>query len=335
VEENVMSLSKKDFLSIADYERGEIEAIIALAVDQKARLRVGPLPQTHVGKTLACIFHKPSLRTRVSFEVAMHQLGGNALYLTDAEIGMGSREAPQDVARVLSRYVSAIMIRTFDHGMVEALAKHASVPVINGLTDLLHPCQILADLMTIQEHRGNLDDLTVTFIGDGNNVARSWINAAAKLRFRFILACPEGYGIDPLFVDRARAIEFYTETSDPRQAVAGADVLYTDVWASMGQEREAEKRKRDFAGFQLNEDLLGRSSGDAIVLHCLPAHRGEEITDGALESPRSRVFDQAENRLHVQRALLSLLIRPAAGRPAAGRPAAGRPAGGRPAGGRG
>lgn len=310
-----MALSKKDLVSFADYSGRELEEIIEVALEQKARLRAGSLPHTHAGKTLACIFHKPSLRTRVSFEVAMHQLGGDALHLTDSEIGMGSREAPQDVARVLSRYVSAIMIRTFDHKMVETLAGYASVPVINGLTDLLHPCQILADLMTIREHRGNLDHLTVAFIGDGNNVARSWIEAAAKLRFRFILACPRGYGVEREFVDRARlASDLYTETNKAAEAVANADVLYTDVWASMGQEREAEKRRKDFAGFQLNEDLLSRSPDHSIVLHCLPAHRGEEITDGVIESPRSLVFEQAENRLHVQRALLSLLIRPAGGR---------------------
>jgi ornithine carbamoyltransferase len=308
-----MALAKKDFLSMVDYSPVELEEIIALAIEQKARLRKGPLPRTHAGKTLACIFHKPSLRTRVSFEVAMHQLGGDALYLTDAEIGVGSREAPQDVGRVLSRYVSAIMIRTFDQGLVEALARHATVPVINGLTDLLHPCQILADVMTIREARGSLENLTVVFIGDGNNVARSWIEAAAKFRFRFILACPKGYGVEREFIDRVGGSAVYSEINDPAKAVAEADVLYTDVWASMGQEREVEKRKRDFAGFQLNEALVKRSPGKSIVLHCLPAHRGEEITDGVIESPRSRVFDQAENRLHVQRALLFLLIRPAGG----------------------
>jgi ornithine carbamoyltransferase len=190
-----MTLSKKDFVSIADYTREELEEIIGLAIEQKAQLRAGGLDATLSGRTLACIFHKPSLRTRVSFEVAMHQLGGDSLYLTDKEIGIGSREAPQDVGRVLSRYTSAIMIRTFDQGIVDMLAKYATVPVINGLTDMLHPCQIMADLMTIQEHRGNLDNLTVAFIGDGNNVARSWINAGSKLDIRVILACPKGYGV--------------------------------------------------------------------------------------------------------------------------------------------
>jgi ornithine carbamoyltransferase len=310
-----MPLKSKDFVSIADHSPGELREILDLAVKQKGQLRSGSLPRTHEGRTLACIFHKPSLRTRVSFEVAMHQLGGDSLYLTDKEIGIGSREAPQDVGRVLSRYVSAVMIRTFDHGTVETLARFASVPVINGLTDLLHPCQIMADLMTILEHRGNLDNLTVAFIGDGNNVARSWINAAGKFRFRFILGCPEGYGVDRSFVDGALggARDLYEEVHEARAAVKEADVLYTDVWASMGQEAEAATRKEAFRGFQLNRGLLDASPPHSIVLHCLPAHRDEEITDDVIESDRSLVFDQAENRLHVQRAILSLLI-PAGGR---------------------
>jgi ornithine carbamoyltransferase len=240
----------------------------------------------------------------------MHQLGGDSLYLTDKELGIGSREAPQDVARVLSRYVDAIMIRTFDHSIVEDLAKYATVPVLNGLTDLLHPCQIMADLMTIREHRHSLDDLTVAFIGDGNNVARSWINAAGKLNFRFILACPPGYGVAKEFVKAALGNQdLYSEVNDPLAAVKEADVLYTDVWASMGQEEEAEKRRNDFAAFQLNDRLMAEAPTQAVVLHCLPAHRGEEITDDVIESDRSLVFDQAENRLHVQRALLSMLIK--------------------------
>jgi len=302
-------LSKKDFVSIADYEKDELEKIIAVAMEQKALLKKGPLPATHRGKTLACIFHKPSLRTRVSFEVAMHQLGGDSLYLTDKEIGIGSREAPQDVGRVLSRYVDAVMIRTFDQSIVDTLATYSSVPVINGLTDLLHPCQIMADLMTIQEHRGHLDDLTVAFIGDGNNVSRSWINAASKFKFQLILGCPSGYGVEREFLDKVLGgTDFYTEINTPEAAVESADVLYTDVWASMGQEDETAKRKEAFSAFQLNEELVSHSPDHSIVLHCLPAHRGEEITDAVIESDRSLVFDQAENRLHVQRALLSLLV---------------------------
>jgi ornithine carbamoyltransferase len=315
MESRKMTLSKKDFVSIADHSREELEEIIALAIEQKRQLKTGGLPATMGGKTLACIFHKPSLRTRVSFEVAMHQLGGDSLYLTDKEIGVGSREAPQDVARVLSRYTSAIMIRTFDQAVVDTMARYATVPVINGLTDLLHPCQVLADLMTIHEHRGNLDSLTVAFIGDGNNVARSWINAGAKFGIRVVLACPEGYGIEGEFVKKAMGgKDLYREINDPREAVRDADVLYTDVWASMGQEDEAAKRRREFAAFQLNDELVALSPDHSIVLHCLPAHRGEEITDSVIESERSLVFEEAENRLHAQRALLSLLIRPIGGR---------------------
>jgi ornithine carbamoyltransferase len=305
-----MALSKKDFINIADYDAKELEEIIYVAMTQKEALKSGRLEPVMEGKTLACIFHKPSLRTRVSFEVAMHQLGGSSLYLTDKEIGIGAREAPQDVARVLSRYVSAIMIRTFDQSIVDTLAKHATIPVINGLTDLLHPCQIMADLQTIREHRHNLDNLTVTFIGDGNNVSRSWVNAAAKLGFRFILACPKGYGIEQEFIDGSGIpSDLYAEINDPIQAVKETDVLYTDVWASMGQEDESEKRRKAFEKFQINSALLNSSPSHSIVLHCLPAHRDEEITDDVMESKRSLVFDQAENRLHVQRALLSLLIK--------------------------
>lgn len=305
-----MALSKKDFISIADFTSGELYEILELAVEQKAQYRAGSLRRTHVGRTLACIFHKPSLRTRVSFEVAMHNLGGTSLYLTDKELGIGSREAPEDVGRVLSRYVSGVMIRTFDNGIVESLAANASVPVINGLTDLLHPCQIMADLMTVLEHRGNLDDLTVVFIGDGNNVARSWINASARLSFDFVLACPKGYGVDGAFVDAAygKSSRRYLEVNDPAQAVKNADVVYTDVWTSMGQEAEAKKRLKDFEGFQVNAELMAKAPSNAVILHCLPAHRGEEITHEAIESGQSLVFDQAENRLHAQRAILSLLI---------------------------
>jgi len=310
-----LALSKKDFISIADFEKNELEEIIDLAIRQKKQQRAGTLERTHVGRVLACIFHKPSLRTRVSFEVAMHNLGGTSLYLTDKELGIGSREAPEDVARVLSRYVSGIMIRTFDNKIAEDLARHASIPVINGLTDLLHPCQIMADLMTIQEHRGSLDDMTVVFVGDGNNVARSWVNASARFGFHFVLACPKGYGIDDEFIAgayRNSAVGLYREANDPAEAVREADVVYTDVWASMGQEGEAAARKKAFEGFQVNESLMGKAPSSAVVLHCLPAHRGEEITHGVLESERSLVFDEAENRLHAQRAILSLLI-PAGG----------------------
>jgi ornithine carbamoyltransferase len=305
-----MPFSQKHFLSIADYTRPELEELITLAIHQKALLASNKLQPTHTGKTLVCIFHKPSLRTRVSFEIAMHQLGGNSMYITEREIGIDSREAPQDVSRVLSRYASAVMIRTFDHEIVETLAEFSDVPVINGLTDLLHPCQLLADLMTIQEHRGNFKNLKVVFVGDGNNVARSWINACSKFSFEFVVACPKGYGVAREFSDRVlgNGTELYREINDPVEAVKGADVVYTDVWASMGQEAEAEKRKKEFEGFQVNAALMAKASSNAIVLHCLPAHRGEEITDEVIESKQSLVFDQAENRLHTQRALLFSLI---------------------------
>jgi ornithine carbamoyltransferase len=307
-----MALSQKDFVSIADYSRGELEEILQVAAAQKAKDKAGKLPRTHVGRSLACIFHKPSLRTRVSFEIAMHSLGGTSLYLTDKELGIGSREAPEDVGRVLSRYVSGIMIRTFDNSIVETLAANASVPVINGLTDLLHPCQIMADLMTIQEHRGNLDDLKVVFIGDGNNVARSWINASSRLSFEFVLACPSGYGVESSFVEKAykNSSGKFEEVSDVFAAVKDADVVYTDVWTSMGQEAEAAKRLADFSGYQVNAQLMAKAPASAVILHCLPAHRGEEITHDMMESEQSLIFDQAENRLHAQRAILSLLIPP-------------------------
>ncbi|NIM19780.1 MAG: ornithine carbamoyltransferase [Candidatus Latescibacteria bacterium] len=307
-----MPLLRKHFLSLADFTKAELEELLLLAIRQKALCNSGKLERTHVGRTLACIFHKPSLRTRVSFEVAMHQLGGDSIYVTEKEIGIGTREAPQDIARVLARYVSAVMIRTFQQDLVETIAEWSTVPVINGLTDLLHPCQVLADLMTIKEHRGGLEKLTVTFIGDGNNVARSWINACSRFSFKFILACPKGYGVASEFCERAlgSATELYEETSNPVEAVKEANVIYTDVWTSMGQEAEARKRLKDFEGFQVNESLLNKAPSDAVVLHCLPAHRGEEITDEVIESKQSLVFDQAENRLHAQRALLFSLIPP-------------------------
>jgi ornithine carbamoyltransferase len=307
-----MALSKKDFISLADFTKSELTEIMALAIKQKALARAEKLEQTHTGRTLACIFHKPSLRTRVSFERAMHQLGGTSLYITEREIGVGSREAPQDVARVLSRYVDGIMIRTFENELVESLAEWASVPVINGLTNLLHPCQVLADMMTIIEYRGSLDGITVTFLGDGNNVARSWVNACSRFNFKFILACPEGYGIDKEFYERVLGStnRYYEEINDPYEAVKNADVIYTDVWASMGEEAQAEEKKKHFTPYQLNMKVLNEAPEHAVILHCLPAHRGEEITDEVMESDRSLVFDQAENRLHAQRALLSLLISP-------------------------
>ncbi len=310
-----MSITRKDFISLADHDRNELETIIEVALEQKCLFAAGALEPILTGKTLACIFHKPSLRTRISFETAMTHLGGSSLYITDKEVGVGSREAPKDVARVLSRYVDGIMIRTFEHELVETLAHWADVPVINGLTDLLHPCQIMADLLTVREKRGSLDNMTVVFVGDGNNVARSWINACSKFKFKLILACPEGFGLQNNFVESAlgKDRKLYREINDPVDAVVSADVIYTDVWASMGEESRAAEKKKHFETFQLNKDLLKKAPAGALVMHCLPAHRGEEITDEVIESDNSVVFDQAENRLHAQRSLLALLMAPKGG----------------------
>ncbi len=304
----------KDFISIADWSSEELIRLLELAMEQKRTLKkTGKLPASHAGKVLACLFHKPSLRTRVSFEVAIRQLGGSSLYMTDQEIGLGSREAPQDVARVLERYVDGIMIRTFAHENVSVLGRNAThIPVVNGLTDLLHPCQVMADLQTIWEHRGSLENQRIVYLGDGNNMANSWINAAARLPIDLVISNPSGFDPDEAVLENARRINpglKYESISDPLQAVAGADVIYTDVWASMGQEDEVEERKGVFAAYQVNTKLLeGTGKPDSIVMHCLPAHRGDEITDEVLDGSASVVFDEAENRLHAQRAILSVLM---------------------------
>jgi ornithine carbamoyltransferase len=306
----MMKLSKKDFLSIPDFSREELDTILRVCAQQKPLARQFRLPKTHPGRVLACIFHKPSLRTRLSFEVAMHDLGGSSLYITEREIGIGSREAPKDVAKVISRYVDGIVIRTFEQRLVEDLALHADVPVINGLTDLLHPCQVLGDIFTATERFGSIDGKKVVFVGDGNNVARSWLNAATRFRFTFVLAAPEGYEIEGSFVATARKAgnPDYAWIPDPREAVRGADVVYTDVWTSMGQEAEKEKRRKAFREYQVNDALMKLASPQAIFMHCLPAHRGEEVTDSVIDGANSVVYDEAENRMHIQRAILSLLI---------------------------
>ena len=305
----------KDFIAIADWSQEDLVRALELAMEQKRTLKAeGKLPAEKAGKVLAVIFHKPSLRTRVSFEVAIGQLGGSSLYITDREIGLGSREAPQDVARVLERYVDGIMIRTYAHEGALALARNATkIPVINGLTDLLHPCQVMADLQTILEHKGTLEGQRIVYLGDGNNMANSWINAAARFPFELVISNPSGYEPDAGVLENARKINpglRYENISDPAQAVDGADVLYTDVWASMGQEEEAAERKAVFAPYQLNQSLLEKTGKkDSIVLHCLPAHRGDEITDEVIDGPRSVVFDEAENRMHAQRAILSMVMK--------------------------
>jgi ornithine carbamoyltransferase len=305
---------KRDLLSFADLTRADAERLFAVAARLKADLRAGRRHQELAQRTLALIFHKPSLRTRLSFEVAMTQLGGESIFITDREIGIGSREPVQDVARVLSGYVDGIMIRTFDHQLAVGLARHASVPVINGLTDWLHPCQILADLFTLSERKFDLDRVVVAYVGDGNNVANSWVEAAGLYGLTVRIACPEGYDPDPNLIAQIESsgkgkIEIHRS---PAAAADRADVLYTDVWASMGQEAEREKRLPIFRPYQVNSELVRRAKPGAVVLHCLPAHRGEEITEEVMEGPQSAVFDQAENRLHLQKAVLYVLLGKAA-----------------------
>jgi ornithine carbamoyltransferase len=301
---------KKDLITIYDLTKTEIEAILQKAAGLKEMQRQGKPSLPLAGKTLAMIFEKPSTRTRVSFEVGMFQLGGHALSLNPQETQLGRGEAIADTARVLSRYVDGIMIRTFAQERVEEMARCASIPVINGLSDLLHPCQILSDIFTIREKLGGYSGLKVAYVGDGNNVANSWINGALRLGFDLWLACPPGYEPDAQILSRAQAegSSKIILTHDPKEAVEEAHVINTDVWASMGQEGERAKRIKAFQGYQVNADLVRQARKDAIVMHCLPAHRGEEITDEVMDGPHSVVFDQAENRLHVQKAILTLLM---------------------------
>ncbi|MCI0435838.1 MAG: ornithine carbamoyltransferase [Gemmatimonadetes bacterium] len=300
-------MARKDFLEVGDFSAGELYTLLDLARAMKS----GRYPeQPLAGRTLAMLFEKSSTRTRVSFEVGAAQLGGRAIFLSSRDLQLGRGEPVRDTARVLSRYVDMIMIRTFAQAMVEELAAYASVPVINGLTDQAHPCQVLADVFTVQENFGaDLRPRRVAWVGDGNNMANSWLSAAAVFGFELRLACPEGYRPDTSAVAKASAATKVRLASDPGEAVEGADVVNTDVWASMGQESEAEARARAFSGYTVDEALMERASSEAIFLHCLPAHRGEEVSDAVLEGPASRVFDQAENRLHVQKALMATLIR--------------------------
>ena len=298
-------MTKRDFLAIDDLSSAELADLIALARSMKiGRYRERPLE----GKTLAMVFANSSTRTRVSFEVGAYQLGGHALFLSSRDIQLGRGELIKDTARVLSRYVDGIMIRTFDHADVEELAGNASVPVINGLTDLLHPCQLLADLLTIEESLGGIGNRVVAWIGDGNNMANSWLNAAALLGFELRLACPKDFLPDAEILARAKSKTKVLVTSDPSEAAAGAHVVNTDVWASMGQESEAEMRVAAFRDFSVTPEVMQCAAQDAIFLHCLPAHRGEEVDEAVFEGPQSRVFDQAENRLHAQKALMATLM---------------------------
>lgn len=298
-------MPKRDFLAIRDLSRSEILDIIMLA----GRMKSGDYQDKPLaGKTLAMIFTKSSTRTRVSFEVGTYQLGGHALFLSTRDIQLGRGELIKDTARVLSRYVDGIMIRTFDHSDAEELARYASVPVINGLTDLLHPCQLLADLMTVIENFGGCDDRVVAWVGDGNNVANSWLNAASIFGFELRLACPDGYDPDPDILAGATSKTRILLTRDVREAVSGAHVVNTDVWASMGHETQTEERATAFGGYSVTQEVMQSAAPDAIFLHCLPAHRGEEVEEEVFEGPQSRVFDQAENRLHAQKALLATLL---------------------------
>jgi len=305
---------KKDLLTIFDLTSGDIELLLRRAASLKKKLKQGKIHQSLKGKSLGMIFEKSSTRTRVSFEVGMYQLGGQALFLSSNDLQIGRGESIADTARTLSRYLDGIMIRTFSQAMVEELAHHASIPVINGLTDLHHPCQALADLFTIQEKKHALKGLKVAYVGDGNNVATSLIQACVKTGIHFSIATPVGYELDIAVLKEAKTEGRKTSadievTSDPHRAVKDADVVYTDVWASMGQEAEHAKRLKAFQGYQLDAKLLNAARKGALVMHCLPAHRGEEISAEVIDGPQSVVFDQAENRLHAQKAVLEMLMR--------------------------
>jgi ornithine carbamoyltransferase len=303
-------LKGRSFTRVADWSRDELLEVLDLADDLKRRQQAREVHHLLPGRTLGMIFQKPSTRTRVSFEVGIYQLGGTGLYLSAGDLQLGRGETIKDTAVVLSRYLDAIMIRTFAQTDVEELAANASIPVINGLTDSAHPCQALADVMTIRERFGRLDGLKVVYLGDGNNVCASLMVACAKLGMDFVAATPPGYRPDDEVVRIARDAGGTVElTDDPRAALEGADVLYTDVWTSMGQEDERQQRLQDLAGFGIDSELIQQAGDGAIVLHCLPAHYGEEITEDVLYGPQSAVWDQAENRLHAQKALLALVIR--------------------------
>jgi len=302
-------LQVKDLLSIADLTSEDIRLLISRAIDLKAEGWLSLLER----KTLAIMFEKPSLRTRVSFELAMRQLGGQTIYLSPAEVGLGQRESIPDVGRVLSRYVDAIAARTFSHHSLEVLANYTSMPIINALTDLEHPCQALGDLLTIYEKKGELSGLTLTFVGDGNNVAHSLMLAASLVGMNFRIATPKGYAVQERVLLTAKSFAKNSSaeilcTEQPSLAVTGADVVYTDVWTSMGQETEAEQRRQIFADYQVNSELLSSAKEDAILMHPLPAHHGEEVAHGILDIPKSVVFDQAENRMHIQKAILAQML---------------------------
>ena len=307
------SLRARDFLDFSDYSPGELESLVRLAGVLKEAQKTGFAHQLLAGKTLGMIFEKASTRTRISFEVGMLQLGGHALFLPSNATQLGRGEPIADTAQVLSRYLDGIMIRTFGHEIVQDFAVHATVPVINGLTDEHHPCQVLADVLTIQEHKGTLRGITVAYVGDGNNMAHSWLQLAPKLGLNIRIASPTGYLPLPSIVEEAKrsAVANHTQvlvTTDPERAVAGADVIYTDVWTSMGDESESEARQALFADYQVNDHLVSKAARDFVFMHCLPAHRGEEVTSSVIDGPHSVIFDEAENRLHAQKAVLAALM---------------------------
>jgi ornithine carbamoyltransferase len=299
---------KKDFLTVLDLSPDEFNGLIKRSIELKSGVDANKCPL--IGKSIGLLFEKSSTRTRVSLEVGVYQLGGKSIYMNPKEIQIGRGETIHDSAMVLSRYLNGIIIRTYSHSTLTEFASYASIPVVNGLSDLHHPCQALADLMTVYEKKGKLKGLRLAFIGDGNNVAHSLIEAASLTGMHIILACPKGYEPDPDVMKKARTSSSgqITVIREPVEAAANADVVYTDVWVSMGQEKDAALKKRKFRKYQINGELLSHAKKDALVLHCMPAHRGEEITDEVMDSPQSAVFDQAENRLHTQKALLEFLL---------------------------
>ena len=301
----------RHFLALHDFTKEELDAMLALAADLKNRQKSGVPHKLLDGKAVALIFEKASTRTRISFEVGVFQLGGHALFMSSGTSQMGRGEPIKDSARVMSRYCDGVMIRTFGQEIVDEFAQYSDVPVINGLTDLFHPCQIMADLQTVIEHKGSYEGLTFAWVGDGNNMANTWIEAAAIFGFKLLLACPAGYEPDSEVMAwaQSKAPGMISVTPDPKVAVAGADVINTDVWASMGQEAEQKEREKAFAGYCLDDALLALAKPDCIVLHCLPAHRGEEISDSVIEGKNSVVWDEAENRLHIQKAIMATLIK--------------------------
>jgi ornithine carbamoyltransferase len=296
----------RHFLHITDLTKAEIEETLDLSAEVKQRYRRREHYKPFADNTLAMIFAKPSARTRISFETGFTWLGGHALFLGPGDVGIGTRESVKDVARVLSRYNDMVMARLFDHAHLLELAAFAGVPVINGLTDYNHPCQIMGDLFTILEHRGSMENLKIAYVGDGNNIVHSWLRLAARIPLHFVCACPEGYepDIETVALSRSAGLSEIEVLRDPRKAVQGADVVYTDVWASMGRKQEAGERRARFTGFQVDRSLVEATGRESFFMHCLPAERGNEVTDEVMEAPYSLVFDQAENRMHVQNAIM-------------------------------